>query len=451
MHVLNLLICISLITFESNIEKIYKIIISLKLFKKRYTKFSISKLGFVFSLIALLLSFYNLILSFIIYSIILVFFILRNYRNILDLIKHNINYNNDVEFIKNYNARIAIFLSGLENVSYQINQWIPVLEKLNLPIIIIVREMHCLIGIKKTTLPIVFANQLPHYEKILLTSNIKTILYPANPQKIMESLRFSHINHYFINHGESDKSVNQYKYLRSFDKLLVSGPIALERLQKSGLHLPLNQIIQVGRPQTELLLKYKLNNLNDIKTILYAPTWEGFTADANYCSVNEFGYNSLVFILQINKFKIIFKPHPYTGSKNSNTRKYLTLITLLENKYPQSFEVRSKNDDIYEAMNESDLLITDISSVLNEYLASNKPIILLNAQNIPTQLLIQNFPSSQVTYNVTNSNEIEKSISDILKEDPLQEKRIAYKRNTFGNFPGGSFEKFKQVLIESLI
>src|SRR5699024_9955066 len=52
--------------------------------------------------------------------------------------------------IADHKSRVAVCLSGSERVAYQVNQWLPVLEELAVPVVIIVRERHCIKGISLT-------------------------------------------------------------------------------------------------------------------------------------------------------------------------------------------------------------------------------------------------------------------------------------------------------------
>ena len=109
-------------------------------------------------------------------------------------------------------VRVVLYVSGLENVGYQANMWIPVLERLSVNAAIVIRERRIANELDPTYLPVYFMESLRDVE-LLEEGGVRVILYPANPQKNVQALRLHRLSHYCINHGESDKVVNQSKFL----------------------------------------------------------------------------------------------------------------------------------------------------------------------------------------------------------------------------------------------
>ncbi|EHQ53061.1 CDP-glycerol:poly(glycerophosphate) glycerophosphotransferase [Ectothiorhodospira sp. PHS-1] len=184
-------------------------------------------------------------------------------RTLLDLGEHQAEYQQvltgrfvipDLERIRRDAPKVVLYVSGLEKVGYQANMWIPVLERLSVKSAIVIREKHIAEELIPTVLPIYFMRTMRDVEN-LEQANVRTILYPANTQKNIHTLRFYRMNHYFINHGESDKVVNQSKFLMAYDKLLVGGEMAERRLKDANLPLREGQVVHVGRPQAELMLE----------------------------------------------------------------------------------------------------------------------------------------------------------------------------------------------------
>jgi len=277
---------------------------------------------------------------------------------------------------------------------------------------------------------------------------VQTVLYPANPMQNLHALRHFKLNHYFINHGESDKAVNQNKLLLAYDKLLVGGPLAHRRLLEAGLKLREGQVEYVGRPQAEMALdQSESGSVDKITTILYAPTWEGFVEDANYSSVSAFGLGVVQSLVSAG-YKVIFKPHPYTGSRSSLARRYFEEIKGFCAK--KDVEVVDSLVSIHSCMNRSDLLITDISSVLNEYLVTRKPVVLCVTERLSGADLCSEFPSSRAAYALENSGNIVALMESIVNGDPLAEKREEVRKDSLGDFPEGALNRFKAVISESV-
>lgn len=285
--------------------------------------------------------------------------------------------------------------------------------------------------------------------ELLEPVGVRTILYPANTQKNTHLFRFYRLNHFFINHGESDKVVNQSKFLMAYDKLLVAGPMAERRMQEAGLPLRPNQVVHVGRPQVELLLDRVDDWPRVIKNILYAPTWEGFVEEANYSSVNQFGLAMLRILSARKDLHVYFKPHPYTGqNKNGENGRYL--IEMISFARTHGITVVDSRAPIFDFMNLSDLMITDISSVLNDYLYTWKPMILTNPRGQAHTILHADYPSTPAAYILDNPARISSLLMDIEKHDQILNIRKDVCVQSLGDIPEGSMAKFDRIVSESV-
>lgn len=353
-----------------------------------------------------------------------------------------------LETVKSSGAKVAVYVSGLAEVAYQINQWLPVLEKLGVPSIILVRQRGIYEGMPKTEIPIIYARNMAHVEQVL-DSGIETVLYPANTMHNVQALRHFRLNHFFINHGESDKAVNQSKLLQAYDKLLVAGPLAHRRMLAAGLKLREGQVEYVGRPQAEMQLKQAApKGETTIRRILYAPTWEGFVDYVNYCSINELGVQLLKQLAVRKDCEVVFKPHPYTGSRRAEQKSYLATMK----SFCRSHGIRVEESlvSIHECMNNSDLLITDVSSVLNDYLMTRKPIILCINEWMTKLDLAGDFPSTRAAYHLQDGNEVGKVLDEINEGDALRDIREEVRKDSLGDFEESSMEKFRSVILGSV-
>ncbi|WP_018875691.1 CDP-glycerol glycerophosphotransferase family protein [Thioalkalivibrio sp. ALE31] len=342
---------------------------------------------------------------------------------------------------------VVAYISGLKDVAYQINQWLPVLERLEQKAVVLVRERSVFDGMADTPLPVYSARTQVDVEAVLGVESVRTVLYPANTMKNVQAFRHYRLNHFFINHGESDKAVNQSKLLMAYDKLLVGGPLAERRLRASGLPLRPEQVEHVGRPQTELFLE-AIEAPRSVETVLYAPTWEGFVEDVNYSSVQAFGLAMVEQLLSDSRYTVLFKPHPYIGVRSAlNARYRKQLERLCDGDRLQLVEAGAS---IHDAMNRSDLMITDISSVLNEYLATNKPIIVCNVKGQSGKALEEEFPSTRAAYRLDSGQGVSDVMARVEAGDDLWERRKEVRRDSLGEFPEGSLARFQEVIRESV-
>lgn len=346
-----------------------------------------------------------------------------------------------------HRPEVILHLSGMENVAYQGNMWIPVLEKLSTRVAIVTREKKIAKALRPTKLPVFYLPGMRDLE-ILRESGVQTVLYSGNAQKNVQLLRFHNLNHFFINHGESDKSINQTKFLMAYDKLLVAGPLAEQRLQAAGLPLRPGQVVHVGRPNLELLLRREEVFPRPVRKILYAPTWEGLFEESNYTSVGDFGLCLLTTLAGLKDVNIVLKPHPFTGQAKSDTRAALQKMKELCSS--ASLTLLDAEADIYPALDEADILITDISSLIAEYLHTRKPIVLTNPGMLPESRMHKNFPSSRGTYLLNNPLDVGEVLTAICQSDPKHADREASAAYILGDTNGGSLARFDAVVLSSV-
>jgi len=266
------------------------------------------------------------------------------------------------------------------NSLYQLRQWIQPLERL---------AKHCEVAVvtaSKKAAELVQQTSLRGHNYANMEDSIDflnelspaVILYPnqffgnfsiwGNPDAF----------HVFVSHGESDKTYMSQNSLQFFDYVFTAGHIAKMRIRD---HVPgFSQVrcVNIGRPQLLDEVGPTPNFFlrdNNRQVILYAPTWEGGLPQNRYGSVQSHGLAMVRAILAHGgKYQLIYKPHPFTGSI-----------------FPAASEINRKIcDEIGSAgsghvvdqspfgwqAKEADLLITDVSAVAYDWLATAKPILI---------------------------------------------------------------------------
>lgn len=343
---------------------------------------------------------------------------------------------------------VVVFIAGPREAAYQINQWLPVLEILPFRVALLTPSFGMLAGMHATKLPIYFARGFAQIESFL-EAGPQVVLYPANPVDNARPLRQYRLRHLFINHGESDKAVNQSKLLMAYDKLLVGGPLAERRLRDAGLPLRAEQVVHVGRPQAELRLAYVPERRGPLRRILYAPTWEGLGDAVDYGSVSEFGDALVSALLRDGRFEVHFKPHPFTGTRSSRARDSLARIRAKVSS--SKGRVLGDADSLHDAMNWSDLLITDVSSVLNEYLVTGKPVVLCNPRGFEPERLAREFPSSVAAYVLDSGGEVTELLGRVSADDFKRESRRDVRRDSLGDADTSALTRFEAAIRSQLV
>lgn len=164
--------------------------------------------------------------------------------------------------------------------------------------------------------------------------------------------------------------------------------------------------------------------------IIYAPHWTiNHEKTMAYSTFKENGRFILEFAQKNSEYNWVFKPHPML-KKAILDNKFMSKKEV--NEYYSSWEKIGKacyDGDYYEIFNNSKLMITDCSTFLIEYLATEKPLIRLASKDA---VEFNNLAKEaiKVCYNIESNCDLEKSLNSILKEkqDTLKEKRIEYSK-----------------------
>src|SRR5699024_10281902 len=120
----------------------------------------------------------------------------------------------------------------------------------------------------------------------VIVPSLRTAFYVNSAARNEDILSYTQLTHVQLNHGESDKGPSFSPVFRSYDKDFVAGQAAIDRFAANGVAMPESMFSIVGRPQVEdVQIADKPIEQVPGPTVLYAPTWAGFNADANYSSL----------------------------------------------------------------------------------------------------------------------------------------------------------------------
>jgi CDP-glycerol glycerophosphotransferase (TagB/SpsB family) len=202
----------------------------------------------------------------------------------------------------------------------------------------------------------------------------------------------------FIGHGDSDKSASNNPFSRAYDELWVAGEAGADRYRRSGLGIHEGQYRYVGRPQVHAISREPALGVDDVPTVLYAPTWEGVNLDQEYSSVSAVGVRIVEALLAADPpVRVVFKSHPFTGQRDAKYRFVLARIAGLIDDAAARTGIDHrvvKGGSINEWFNRAAALVTDISSVVSDFLASEKPYAVFNHTDLDDEAFRAEFPST---------------------------------------------------------
>ncbi|WP_367041848.1 hypothetical protein [Streptomyces sp. Je 1-332] len=218
-------------------------------------------------------------------------------------------------WLADYQPSVAMYFSGGSTSAYQANMWLSTLSELDGKPLIVLRERFMVQKIDATDVPIICFPKVATMFS-LETSTLKMMLHPANAAKTSQVLRIPTIKHAFINHGESDKLSSCNPYAKAYDEVWVAGPAARDRYQAADVGVEDKDVVEVGRPQLSPILRSTGAPTGPFTTVLYAPTWEGWDGNPGNTSVTLAGENIVRQLLADPGVRLIYKPHPMTGSQD---------------------------------------------------------------------------------------------------------------------------------------
>ena len=184
----------------------------------------------------------------------------------------------------------------------------------------------------------------------------------------------------FIGHGTGDKKYGgSFNTLETYDYHFISGPKHLHKIKDVGIKIPDEKLVKVGYPKFDDYVNEKVNRNSyykylgikdkSRKNILYAPTWEWGDG-----TLHKYGKK---FCKQISgDFNLIIRPH-YHDRKHIAKMKIWARKNGLKHIYfsnPANIVNGNSINDFFI----SDLMISDTSSIIYEYLITKKPIIIAN-------------------------------------------------------------------------
>jgi hypothetical protein len=354
------------------------------------------------------------------------------------------------------NPSFAFFFGTDASQLYQVKMWLPLLDKLGLPYFILTRNRETFFELENMTKnPVVYARRFEDVEKVFVPS-LKTFLYVNTALNNMQMVRFPQFKHIMLNHGDSDKVASFAPTMRMYDRNFVAGQAAIDRFTDHGVEVYRPQFEIVGRPQLdEVTVADQEHKAADHKpTVLYAPTWSGWVSDSQYSSLFE--GERLIQILLDRGYRVIFRSHPMTDKNPKLAAISARVQKLLEennaaggaNVYGEQAE---STMSIFECFNESDMLITDVSSVPSDYLYSLKPIVMMNVSSTPEDFETE-FPLAKASYVVDilggSIEELNGALESIDNGDPMKPIRTDMKRYYLSEAPSG--EPYENLFLNTL-
>ncbi len=210
-----------------------------------------------------------------------------------------------------------------------------------------------------------------------------------------------------IFHGLAGEKKGHFRIRDYFDLYLTQGPYFTSKFQQLSNKHKNFTVIETGWCKLDNLYKYD-HKIQNIKTnlllnsgaqkiILYAPTFSPSLTSAKDL------FEQIVNLSKNKKYLIVVKFHDKMEK---------SLKQLYQNKQNQNLQV-IQDIDILNALKYADLLISDTSSVVYEFLLLNKPVITYKSRSL------------NISWeNIDNPNQLQEKVDTIFfKKDYFQKQR----------------------------
>ncbi|MFF7639147.1 hypothetical protein [Streptomyces canus] len=404
------------------------------------------------------------------------------------------------------------FAAVSRDFMYQVNMWIETLEQLDRRPVIVLRERASFRFLARTRLPVVCVPKADDLAELDL-SGVQVVLYPGNAGKNVHMLRVAEAKHVFIGHGDSDKLASSNRVSKVYDEIWVAGKAGRDRYQRVRHAISDEAIVEVGRPQLAPVRSHSEHVPGPVPVVLYAPTWEGWSDDDCHTSLIPMGVPLIEGLLAENvriiykphpltgkrspeaaaadrTIRELLREDEQKGAETSGGRLHEIRARLDEmsgrhegDDAQQLREARVPDGDgaaqwqelrdewhrifwasrsgarhhvileqlptLYECFNQADLLVSDVSSVVADFVASLKPYVLTNAQDLPDEEFRAAYTTAGGAYLLdracTRLPEILRSVRDP-RHDPMAARRRTLKEYVLGPDRPTSMERFNAAV-----
>lgn len=270
-----------------------------------------------------------------------------------------------------------------------------------------------------------------------------------NGTKNTHNVRYRHMTHVQLLHGESDKPSSYNAVTGMFDKIFVAGQAGIDRYSDHGVEIPSDRFEIVGRPQVYDITR--ATNRAERSIALYAPTWTGFHTDNNFGSL-PVGVE-LVEALLAAGWTVIFRPHPYSRRDEISQGQIAAIESTLTKDASKTGRAHVFGMEacttmtLTDCFNGSDVLVSDVSSVPADYLFSEKPFVITKMSSMATEAYLAEFRLARAGYVADMSEGVGATAAIAqLQSDDKSELRRETRIHYLGDIPA---ENYEQCFIET--
>lgn len=357
-------------------------------------------------------------------------------------------------------ADVIVYFGDESSKIYQVDQWLPVLERLNevRPVLLVFRKLSAFRSAKqKTALPKLFVRRFQDLMELYGDNQYKLALYVNNGVFNFQSFNEAEMVHVHVNHGESDKISMVANQVKAYDRVFIAGPAAKARHERVLYDFDMDHLVTVGRPQLDIDFVPELDGVEGLRTVMYAPTWSGENEANNYTSVDRYGRAIVDALLSADDVRVVYKPHPRVASSADTAVKqsheWICAALVDDSKRTGRAHEVLLNGNILAMFDAVDAMVTDVSSVGLDFLYSHpeKPLVLTDRRSDRESLVAEAPVSAGCAVIDNNVEDVAQLLRRAVREDSFQTERARIRRYYFGDVQRGQSTQLFVAAIDGLI
>lgn len=334
-----------------------------------------------------------------------------------------------------YAPEFYVYTSRPDDASYQVHMWLPYLERTGRRFLVVARTNVAARALMAgTSAPVITRRSLASLDRLIVPS-LRAVFYVNASSGNGAMVRYQHLTHVYLGHGDSDKPPSYNPTHAMYDKVFCAGPAAIDRYGAHGVDIPRSKFEIVGRPQVEDVRPAESSR---VQTVLYAPTWRGHVSETLLYSLPQ--GEQIVRSLLDRGLTVIFRPHPFSDHFPEDAAAVRRIDAMLAADAAATGlrhlhgAAASSERSIIDCINASDAMVSDVSSVVSDYLFSGKPFALVAVPAPPAQF-IRDFPAAAGSYVIDGGlDNLSSVIDNMTGDDPLRDERRAIRNYYLGDF-----------------
>lgn len=312
-----------------------------------------------------------------------------------------------------FRPRLAMPYAG--KAGHHIGMWSPWIDRTGIPWAVVART------------PALFEQLAATYPEIpvlqgAIPTGVTGALYPHGAASNAEFIRASSATHVFLGHGDSDKPLSASDRVLQYDVVAVAGQAAIDRFAAAGLGVPADRIRVIGRPQTEGI-EVGGQRMPKSPTVLYAPTWRHADDALNVSSLAV--ADRIVQALLDRGCTVVFRRH-FAGQNHVEAEAMIARVNDLlaadarATGRPHRCGTDAMEEPLVAAFNSVDAMVSDVSGIVVDFMASLKPLVMYSAQHDDPDAFRDAHPTAQAAYVLDRGlTRLDAVLSAALGKDPL--------------------------------